>query len=133
MAFLNIDKNKIVDRYFYKGLILLWIYYPHYIFYGQNSIFYANDYLELVVPWFKHLIDKRAVFADNSYMLSGMLSELPRGVFPSEFYLETWLYFILDPFPAILINKFLIHTIGYASAFHFLASLKFKIPKRREK
>jgi hypothetical protein len=131
MAFLRIGKNKKVDRHFYCGLVVLWVCYAHYIFYRQNSVFYANDYLELVVPWFKHLVDKRAVFADNNFMIPGMLSELPRGLFPSEFYLETWLYMALDPFPAILTNKFLIHTTAYVSAFHFLTSLNFEIAKRR--
>jgi len=131
MTFLNKDKIKIVDYHFYIGFVVVLFCYAHYVFYGQNSVFYANDYLELVVPWFKHLVDKRAIFADNTYMLPGMLSELPRGLFPSDFYLETWLYFIFDPFPAVLINKFLIHTIGYVSAFHFLTSLKLKIATRR--
>lgn len=125
-------KENILNRfYFFGGIGLVIIYNSHYLYYGQDSVFYANDYLELVVPWFRHLVESGAVFEPNRYLISGMLSEMPRGLFPSEFYFETWLFLFFEPFHAVLINKILIHLIAFTSAFHFISSLAFNIKNYR--
>lgn len=122
----NYNKN-----FFIVGLSITWFSYSHYLVYWKDAVWYANDYLELVVPWFKNLIVNDAIFKDNAIMLPGMLSSLPRGIYPSEFYFETWLYYFLEPYQAIVINKFLIHTVAYLSAFHFISSLDISIRSYR--
>lgn len=122
----NYNKN-----FFIVGLGITWFSYSHYLVYWKDAVWYADDYLELVVPWFKNLIVNDAIFKDNAFMLPGMLSSLPRGIYPSEFYLETWLYYFLEPYLAIVVNKFLLHTIAYLSAFHFISSLNISIKSYR--
>jgi hypothetical protein len=102
------------------GLVIILFLNLVYLFQWEDSIWYANDYLELVVPWQKLLIDSGAIFEPNNFLISGLLKELPRGLFPSEFSLETWLFYFFEPIMAILINKILIQLIGYFSALCFL-------------
>lgn len=102
------------------GIGGLFLFFLPYLILGQDSIWYANDYLELVVPWYKLLIDQEAVLKPNDYIVYGMLDQLPRGVFASEFFIKTWLFFFLNPFQAILFNKILIHVIAYLSMEHAL-------------
>lgn len=108
---------------FWLGLVMVLVFYSPYIIQGQDSVWYANDYLELVVHWFKLLIDQQAILKSNDYPITGMLDVLPRGSFASEFYLKTWLFYFFTPFQAILVNKLLIHLIGYVSAYHFLSKI----------
>ncbi|MDN3667891.1 DUF6044 family protein [Echinicola jeungdonensis] len=105
--------------YFLIGLLALIIFYSPYFILGKDSVWYANDYLELVVPWYKTLIDQNAILKPNDFVVKGMLNELPRGVFASEWFLKTWFFYFLEPFQAILFNKILIQIIAFCSAFHF--------------
>ncbi|MGM0944173.1 MAG: DUF6044 family protein [Bacteroidota bacterium] len=100
------------------GIGGLFLFFLPYLILGQDSIWYANDYLELVVPWYKLLINQEAVLKPNDYVIYGMLDQLPRGIFASEFFLVTWLFYLLKPFQAILLNKILIHTIAFLSMNH---------------
>lgn len=52
-----------------------------------------------------------------------MLDQLPRGVFASEFFFKTWLFYFFQPFIAILLNKIIIHLVAYFSMFHGLSKL----------
>lgn len=88
---------------------------------GQNTVWYANDYSELVIHWYKLLIENYGLWKANDFPISGMLDTLPRGSFASEFFLKTWLFYFFDPYTAIVINKILIHTLAYAAAYYFLS------------
>ncbi|SIT08723.1 DUF6044 family protein [Belliella pelovolcani] len=110
-------------KHFWFGLAIVIIFYSPYIILGQDSVWYANDYTELVIHWFKLLIDHNAILKPNDYPIIGMLDVLPRGSFASEFYLKTWLFYLLTPYQAILINKLLIHLTAYVSAYHFLTKI----------
>ncbi|WP_297337955.1 DUF6044 family protein [Algoriphagus sp.] len=103
------------------GLGGLLLFFLPYLLLGSNSIWYANDYLELVVPWYKLVIDQEAIFKSNNFPILGMLDQLPRGVFASEFFIKTWLFYFFQPYTAVLVNKILIHCIAYFSFIHILS------------
>lgn len=105
---------------FWLGVVLLLIFFSHYIILGQDSIWYANDYAELIIHWYRLLIDHEGLWKANDYPIPGMLDTLPRGSFASEFFLKTWLFYFFQPYTAIVINKLLIHAFAYMAAFHFL-------------
>ncbi|WP_186755608.1 DUF6044 family protein [Echinicola salinicaeni] len=112
-----------VNNTFWLGIFGVLIFISPYFILGQDSVWYANDYLELVVPWYKLLVDQKAVFKPNDFEIMGMIDRLPRGVFASEWYLKTWLFYFLDPYKAIIFNKLLIHLVAFVSAYHFLTKV----------
>lgn len=112
--------NKNLHFGFLSGLIGLFLFFLPYLILGQDSVWPVNEYLELVVPWYKLLIEQNAVFSSNHTPITGMLDQLPRGVFASEFFFKTWLFYFFEPFTAILLNKIIIHLIAYLSMYHFL-------------
>ncbi|MCH7408656.1 DUF6044 family protein [Belliella sp. DSM 111904] len=105
------------------GILMVLLFYSHYLWLGQDSVWYANDYMELIVHWYKLLIDSGAMFQPNAKGVEGMLGILPRGSYASEFSLMTWIFYSLDTFHAVLFNKLLIHLIAYLAAYYFLISL----------
>lgn len=113
------------SREFWWGLLILVIFYSHYPIVGQDSFWYANDYSELVIHWYKLLVDNAAVFKSNDYLVPGMLDTLPRGIFATEMFLKTWFFFFLEPFQAIVVNKLFIHFLAYCSAFHLLSKVSY--------
>lgn len=108
---------------FLTGLLGLFLFFLPYLILGQDSVWPVNEYLELVVPWYKLLIEQKALFSPNHTPITGMLDQLPRGVFASEFFFKTWLFYLFQPFTAILLNKIIIHLIAYLSMFHGLSRL----------
>ncbi|WP_293010638.1 DUF6044 family protein [Mongoliibacter sp.] len=112
--------NLFTQNQFWLGLGLLIVFFSPYLILGQDSIWYANDYAELIIHWYTLLIDHNGLWKANDYPIPGMLDTLPRGSFASEFFLKTWLFYFFQPYTAILINKLLIHTLAYLSAYHFL-------------
>ena len=119
---INLDQKPqiLYKKHFWTGFSLLLLFYSPYIILGQDSVWYARDYTELVIHLYKLLIEQDAIFKPNDYPINGVLDVLPRGSFPSEFFLKTWIFYFLSTFAAVLINKLLIHLIAYVSAFHFL-------------
>ncbi|PRY85683.1 DUF6044 family protein [Mongoliibacter ruber] len=120
----------IFQKDFWLGLVLILIFFSHYILMGQNSIWYANDYAELIIHWYTLLIEQDGLWKANEYPISGMLDTLPRGSFASEFFLKTWLFYFFKPYTAIVINKLLIHVLAYLAAYHFLEHF---LPKESRK
>ncbi|WP_332913982.1 DUF6044 family protein [Algoriphagus boritolerans] len=115
-----------LSRDFWIGLGLLIIFFSHYIIMGQDSVWYAQDYTELVIPWYKLLIDNNGLWKSNDYTIPGMLDYLPRASFASAFFLKTWLFFFFEPFQAVLLNKLLIHVLAYCSGYHLLDHFFYK-------
>lgn len=114
------DLGKKVWRGVYFGLLGLLVFFAPYLYLGQDSVWPTSDYLDLVVAWYKVLIEQDAVFRPNSWVVTGLLDQLPRGVLASEFYVKTWLFYYLKPFSAILLNKLIIHVAAFFSMYHFL-------------
>lgn len=108
------------------GLIGLLIFFSPYLYLGQDSFWSTSDYLDLVVAWYKVLIDQDAVFWPNHRPVSGLLDELPRGVLASEFFLKTWLFYFFQPFTAILLNKLIIHVAAFFSMYQVLVQVRSK-------
>lgn len=102
------------------GSVGLLVFFSPYLYLWEDSVWSTNDYLDLVIAWYKVLVDQNAIFYPNDWIVKGLVDELPRGVLASEFYLKTWLFYFLDPFTAIIVNKLFIHFVAFFSMYHFL-------------
>lgn len=97
---------------------LVAMYLAPFVILRQNAHFTINDNLDWITAWIV-LVKSGKVF-DLTGTVSQMLGELPRSCLPSGFNIITWLYMILPPFRAYLINLLLVHTTAYMGMYLLL-------------
>ena len=84
----------------------------------QNAHFTINDNLDWITAWLV-LVKSGTVF-ELTGTVNQMLGELPRSCLPSGFNVITWLYLILPPFRAYLINLLLVHLTAFVGMYLLL-------------
>lgn len=101
---------------FFTGILIA--YLTPFIILRQNAHFTINDNLDWITAWIV-LAKSGKVFALTG-TVNQMLGELPRSCLPSGFNVITWLYMILPPFRAYLINLLLVHGIAFIGMYSLL-------------
>ncbi|SMD04256.1 DUF6044 family protein [Sporomusa malonica] len=97
---------------------VLGAYLAPFIILRQNAHFTINDNLDWITAW-TVLVNSGKTF-DLTGTVSQMLGELPRSCLPSGFNIITWLYLILPPFRAYLVNMLLVHSTAFIGMFLLL-------------
>ncbi|WP_425059708.1 hypothetical protein SCACP_03090 [Sporomusa carbonis] len=93
-------------------------YLAPFVILRQNAHFTINDNLDWITAWI--------VLANSgkTFTLTGtvgqMLGEVPRSCLPSGFNIITWLYLILPPFRAYLVNLLLVHSTAFIGMYLLL-------------
>ncbi len=90
---------------------ILAAYLAPFVLLRQNAHFTINDNLDWITAWI--VLAKSGKVFDLTGTVNQMLGELPRSCLPSGFNVITWLYMILPPFRAYLINLLLVHSIAF--------------------
>jgi len=90
---------------------------------GQDAYVGINDNLDAHIIWYRILTANGLIFADSFIPISEIMSA-PRLSLYNEFYLLFWIHYLFDTFPAIVINKFIIHFTALWGMYLFLKELK---------
>ncbi|WP_371376514.1 DUF6044 family protein [Sporomusa aerivorans] len=93
-------------------------YLAPFVILRQNAHFTINDNLDWITAWIV-LAKSGKVFALTG-TVNQMLGELPRSCLPSGFNVITWLYMILPPFRAYLVNMLLVHITAFIGMYLLL-------------
>lgn len=91
--------------------LLVIAYVAPFVVLRQNAHFTINDNLDWITAW-PVLVKSGKVF-ELTGTVNQMLGEVPRSCLPSGFNVITWLYLVLPPFRAYLINLFLVHLTAF--------------------
>ena len=94
---------------FFSFLVLAYV--TPFIVLRQNAHFTINDNLDWITAWL--ILVKSGKVFELTGTVNQMLGELPRSCLPSGFNVITWLYLILPPFRAYLINLILVHLTAF--------------------
>lgn len=95
------------------GLILLTLYlWP--ITKGEGMVIGITDNLDSAHSRFYILANSGKIFADSMTTIPGILHDLPRISFGSEFNVLLWLYVLFPPLEAFSINLLIIHVFAFA-------------------
>ncbi len=86
-------------------------YLAPFVILRQKAHFTINDNLDWITAWI--VLAKSGKVFDLTGTVNQMLGELPRSCLPSGFNIITWLYMILPPFRAYLVNVLLVHSIAF--------------------
>lgn len=101
---------------FFSFLVVAYV--TPFIVLRQNAHFTINDNLDWITAWLV-LVKSGKVF-ELTGTVNQMLGELPRSCLPSGFNVITWLYLILPPFRAYLINLILVHLTAFVGMYLLL-------------
>ncbi|MBP2634333.1 MAG: hypothetical protein H6Q72_240 [Firmicutes bacterium] len=97
---------------------LLLAYLAPFVILRQNAHFTINDNLDWITPWV--ILAKSGEAFSLTGTMQQMLGELPRSCLPSGFNVITWLYLLLPPFRAYLVNLLLVHTVAFIGMYLLL-------------
>ncbi|HWR07009.1 DUF6044 family protein, partial [Sporomusa sp.] len=97
---------------------VLLAYLAPFVIFRQNAHFTINDNLDWITAW-TVLVNSGKTF-DLTGTVSQMLGEVPRSCLPSGFNIITWLYLILPPFRAYLVNLLLVHSTAFIGMYLLL-------------
>lgn len=75
---------------------------------GENAYVGIHDQLDSHIIWYRILKQNGMVFSDSYQSVSQMM-DAPRLSFYNEFFLNYWLHYLLGTFPALVLNKFILH------------------------
>lgn len=102
--------------------IAVLIYCLPLIILGQDAYVLIGDNLDSHIVWYRVLAKNGLVFANSNTPISEIMST-PRVSLYNEFFLLFWIHYFFDTFPALVINKILIHFTALWGMFILLRSL----------
>jgi len=102
------------------SVMVLLIYMSPLLIFGENSHVTYHDNLDSGVVWYKVLAESGQIFGTSNTIIPNIMGGLPRFSYPSEFNLIVWLFYFFRPFPAYMINQFILHTIAFWGMYIFL-------------
>jgi hypothetical protein len=108
--------------------IVVAAYLAPFVILRQNAHFTINDNLDWITAWI--VLAKSGQVFNLTGTVTQMLGELPRSCLPSGFNVITWLYMILPPFRAYLINMLLVHSTAFFGMYLLLKN--YVIPGDRQ-
>lgn len=139
---MKINKNSLMERvynyelihkkYILLGVAILVFYLSPLFILGQNAHILIHDNLDSVVVWFKILAESGHIFGSYDATIPNIMNGLPRDCLGSEFNVILWLYYLLGPFTAYIVNITLMHFIAFIGMYlllksHFLRDEKHEI------
>ncbi|MFW9794579.1 MAG: DUF6044 family protein, partial [Candidatus Thorarchaeota archaeon] len=97
---------------------------PYYIL-GQDVFIGVHDSFDSYFIWYKVLADSNMWFAGQLEPVPIIMDGQPRIVYGSEFNVLVWLYAIVDPFTAYVLNLLAMRVVGFVGMYlllknHFL-------------
>ena len=114
---LNIIKNR-VDLIVCFMVLVLYLM-PFYIR-GPDSRILIHDNLDSNVVWLKILAESGQIFGSFDVTIPSIMNGLPRNCLGSEFNFILWLYYLVDPITAYIINLTFIHLVAFAGMYLLL-------------
>jgi hypothetical protein len=102
------------------ALGLLALYLAPLVLMGQDAYVLIHDNLDSNVLWYRILAGSGLIFAPNEAIIPNLLGGVPRSAFGSEWNLQLWLYVLLEPFTAYLVNQALMRLAAFAGMFLLL-------------
>jgi hypothetical protein len=133
MSLIKGAKKRINNRKYISLAVAILVFYlsPLFIL-GQNSHILIHDNLDSNVVWFKVLSESGHIFGSLDATIPNIMNGLPRDCLGSEFSVILWLYYLLGPFTAYIVNITLMHFIAFIGMYlllksHFLRDEKYEI------
>jgi len=100
---------------FLIALLIVFIQLSPIVFLGKSVYLTIPDGLEYL-PMHNYIAHSGKLFASNNEILPHLMNGLPRVSFPSEWNVQVWLYYFLDPFYAYSLNLFILHFVAFIGA-----------------
>ena len=100
---------------FFIALVLVFIQLSPIVFLGKDVYLTIQDGLEYL-PIYNYIAHSGKLFVSNYEILPHLMNGLPRVSFPSEWNVQVWLYYFLDPFYAYSLNLFILHYVAFIGA-----------------
>ena len=125
--FNNYDK-----KYICLAVAIIILYLSPLFILGQKSNILIHDNLDIGVVGFKILSESGHIFGSLDATIPNIMNGLPRNCLGSEFNVILWLYYLLEPFTAYIVNITLVHFIAFIGMYlllknHFLRDEKHEI------
>jgi hypothetical protein len=111
------DRDK---KYICLAVVILILYLSPLFILGQSAHILMHDNLDLNVGSFKILSESGQIFGSSDVTISNILNGLPRNCLGSEFNVILWLYYLLEPFTAYIVNITLMHFIAFIGMYLLL-------------
>ena len=133
MSLIKDAKKRINNRkYISLAVAILILYLSPLFILGQNAHILIHDNLDSNVVWFKILAESGHIFGSLDAMIPNIMNGLPRDCLGSEFSVILWLYYLLGPFTAYIVNITVMHFIAFIGMYlllksHFLRDEKYEI------
>lgn len=109
------------NRFVISSLIfILIVNLPYFILGGDSYFNFIYDSMDSVVVAYKLLVESGNIFSSNSTIIHPALCGIPRGYYPSEFSIITWLYIFFGASYANIVNILLIQITAFLGMFLFL-------------
>jgi hypothetical protein len=108
-----------IERYYVlTGLLILLVLYAPYWLLGQDVHFLIHDFLDDSSYNFNPLVQSGRAFSfAPDATVPNLMNGLPRSAMHSGLYVSVWLFALLPPFWAILLNFLLVHAIGFVGMY----------------
>lgn len=104
-----------LDRRLLAGaLALVALYLAPLVVMGEDAYVLIHDNLDSNVLWYRILADSGLIFAPNEAIIPNLLGGVPRSAFGSEWNLQLWLYVVLPPFAAYVVNQSAMRLAAFA-------------------
>ena len=102
------------------AILMTVVYLVPYVMIGSNAHWMIWDNLDSSFVTYKVLLESGALFSPNSTIIEQFLGGVPRGTLPSEFSAFVWLYYLLGPEAAYIVNRIIQTIVGFMGMYLLL-------------
>ena len=110
------------NKYISLSVAILILYLSPLFILGQNSHILIHDNLDSNVVVFKILAESGQIFGSFDATIPNIMNGLSRNCLGSEFNVILWLYYLLEPFTAYIVNITVMHFIAFIGMYLLLKS-----------
>ena len=119
-------------KYISVAVAILILYLSPLFILGQDARILIQSNLDSNVVSFKMLAESGQIFGSLDATIPNIMNGLPRNCLGSEFNVILWLYYLLEPFTAYVVNITVMHFIAFIGMYlllknHFLRDEKYEI------
>jgi hypothetical protein len=108
-------------KYFICAIIVLFLYLTPFYILGDSTPVLVHDNLDANVVWYKILADSGQFFGPMDSTLPQLMNGLPRNSLGSEYNVINWLFLLLEPYPAYIVNLTLMHLFAFIGMYLLLS------------
>ena len=101
------------------GIVIVLLPVLPYVILGQNSYVTIHDNLDSQIIYYRVLVQSGQVFEVHSD-LDQIMNGIPRECFPTGLSFVAWLFLLLEPFTAYVVNKAFVHLIAFIGMYVLL-------------